>query len=199
MLKSENDYKQTLFDRIVTSLLTKRDKETNQVRLRNIPFAQRILLFHGRNKFERDKKLAYKFSLITVIDYIKEFAKVYREENKIFCINISRDQTIELQIIHPYLMEENVEEFGFTIWLALDEDDPIHKKQLKKLEVMNEFELFIGDKDDSLIYFIDCGIDFGKIDRFVKLVLTQFFEYENNDEILIDHFEYGNIKTDNKA
>jgi hypothetical protein len=124
MLSEETENKLTIKDKLIQFFFTVADRETGGRRIRNSEFAQNIVANHFLKKFEEQKKRAFKFRLDTLIEYPKKFAEKYRNENKPFVININKNPVIDLQVIHPCLIEipkrDDTEKFGFTIHLPFD-------------------------------------------------------------------------------
>ena len=192
MLIQENE-NLTLKGRLIHLLFTVKDKETGYRRIRNSKIAERWVLNYYRKKFENKKKNSRTFNLETLIDYLKEFGSEFREGNKFFVIDLNKGFYVDLQIIHPSLIEipdrKNVKEFGFTIHLPFDLSEEEAKKELekfKKMEYFGEFKYAANNGIEDYVY--DSGEDYKILEQMLRKVLVDLKGYEKEDEIMIEHF-----------
>lgn len=193
MLKDSNDIKLTFKDKLYEFLFTVKDKETGQLRIRNSEFAQNLFRTHFQQKHEQTKKESYKFNLNTIIEYPKNFAAKYKTSNKPFVININKDQVIDIQLIHPSMMEipnrEVNEDFGFTIHLPFDSTQEEAMSELNKFKIKDYFDKFKYQSNDGIEdYILDCKEDYDLLDKMIKRILMDLKGYEATNEIFIDHF-----------
>ena len=192
MLIQENE-NLTLKGRLIHLLFMVKDKETGDRRIRNSKIAERWVLNYYRKKFENKKKNSRTFNLETLIDYLKEFGSEFREGNKFFVIDLNKGFYVDLQIIHPSLIEipdrKNVKEFGFTIHLPFDLSEEEAKKELekfKKMEYFGEFKYAANNGIEDYVY--DSGEDYKILEQMLRKVLVDLKGYEKEDEIMIEHF-----------
>ena len=193
MLSEESENRMTIQDKLIQFFFTKADRETGGRRIRNSEFAKNIVTNHFQKKFEGQKKKAYIFNLDTVIEYPKKFAEKFRNENKPFVININKSPVVDLQIIHPCLIEipkrDDTGKFGFTIHLPFD---PTYNDAREELELIKEREYFNDFKHNSNEgiedYILDCSEDYNLLDKMMQRILVDLKDYKKEDEILISHF-----------
>ena len=192
MLIQENE-NLTLKGRLIHLLFMVKNKETNYRRIINSKIAERLVLNYYRKKFENKKKNSRTFNLETLIDYLKEFGSEFREGNKFFVIDLNKGFYVDLQIIHPSLIEipdrKNVKEFGFTIHLPFDLSEEEAKKELekfKKMEYFGEFKYAANNGIEDYVY--DSVEDYKILEQMLRKVLVDLKGYEKEDEIMIEHF-----------
>jgi len=193
MLSEETENKLTFKDKLIQFLFTVLDRETGGRRIRNSEFAKNIVTNHFQKKFEEQKKRAYKFKLNTLIEYPKKFAVKYRNENKPFVISINKGQIIDLQIIHPCMIDNpirnNTEKFGFTVHLPFDTTDEDAMEELKLFKKSEYFNDFRHNSNEGIEdYILDCSENYKLLDKMMQRILVDLKGYEKEDEILIDHF-----------
>ena len=192
MLSEENN-EWTFKDKLIQWLFTVEEKETGNRRIRNSEFAKNMIANHFQRKFEEQRKKAYKFKLNTIIKYPKKFAEKYKFENRPFVINLNKGQIIDLQIIHPCLIEnparKNTDKFGYTIHLPFDITDKDAAHELELFKKQDYYSKFKNNSNEGIEdYILDCGEDYDLLDKIMQRILIDLKDYNEKDEIIIEHF-----------
>jgi len=144
-------------------------------------------------RFQRTKVSSFKFDLTNFIEYPKQFASRHKETNKSFVINLSRKQEIELQIVHPRLINplgDDRDTFGFTIDLPFNTEAKDRLTELEKFKQDERYDKFEHFKSENAIehYKCDCHMDLELLHHLTRSILVHVMGYNADDYLLIDHF-----------
>ena len=169
-------------------LFTRRDSNSGERIVRN----STLVRWFMDRRFQRVKDNSFKFDFNNFIEYPREFAERHKLDNRSFVINISKDQFIDLQIVHPRLVDDQEidHSFGFTIDLPFNTDDTAGRRELalfKSSECLNRFEHY-RSKDRMDHYKCDCATDLNLLQSLCRSILIDIKGYGLEDKLLIDHF-----------
>ena len=125
---------------------------------------------------------------------LKITADRFENKNHAILINLAKDNTVIIQVLHGALIEQTVtpeNSFNFSINLTFDNEMEKLAK-FRTLEIVNNFEYY--EFDGIPCYAINLGNDQEKTQKVLLEILNKVYGFKNSDIFEFEIYDQGPVR-----
>lgn len=190
-------------NKLILRLVSKQVNVDGQTFLQppNEGLKKRIFDYYSKKQFEKEHRNVESFDISELKNVLSKTRELFQEKNHAFQVDINKEQWVDLQIIHPIMISDQIKDpdlnkFGFVVYWTFDptlkEDTKLHDK-FKNSEKLKDFVHF---KHDDVVdcYVFVCGEDGDKAIEISTTFLQEIFDYQENTKYHFSISDNGPIE-----
>ncbi|WP_299441625.1 hypothetical protein [uncultured Aquimarina sp.] len=164
---------------------------------------RKIFNFFSRKLYEKRNKHIEKLEIYELKNTLSQAIDLFKEKNYLFQIDINHSDWVEIQIVHPHMVQEklteNHKDFGFVVHWVFDSMKETNTELVEKMD--NLFKTFNyvhfknGKTIDCFAFF--CGENIEMTYKITKTILYEICGYKNGEKYRFSISDNGKIEENN--
>ncbi|KAB1155928.1 hypothetical protein F7018_11505 [Tenacibaculum aiptasiae] len=160
---------------------------------------RKIFNHFSKKLYEKTNRNVEKLNISELNNILKKTIDSFKEKNHLFQIDINHSNWVEIQIIHPAMINQkltkNQKEFGFVVHWVFDSMTNTNSELLEKMNILFNSSKYVHYKNGQTIdcFAFYCEEDTNKAYSITKTILSEICGYKNGEKYRFSISDNGKL------